>query len=178
MTGATSIFSWDFLSPASQNSTFESSAAEAPASNMPAAGHNISDAFQLAELHQHWFGERPSVTNPDRLSQDTGDHVSNGAERESGNIAYRVLEISSDAVEPDLDALTQRKGIAAVTPENLAETLASAERVMQNLTDLPPHSRLEASLTALEAALAGVSLSDLEAALAVAGSSATRTTGR
>ncbi len=114
------------------------------------------NAFRLMEMHSHWFGNAEDAG----LAEKGGD-----APRQDSPPAMLMTLAPAKPAEPPPPPAAETAVRAPSRQEAIAETLANAEKVLQTLQNLPPHSRLEASLTALQAALAGTSLDELEAAL-------------
>ena len=129
-------------------------------------GADCADAFELLDLHRRWFGgdREAAETAPSTGKCDVKTAERQDPSREQGTVVYRIVRSEPDA---PCESEESRQASAAIEAErHIAETLALAERVFQQLPELPQHSRLQASLSALEAALTGTTLSDLEAALA------------
>lgn len=131
-------------------------------------GADCADAFELLDLHRRWFGDGREAAEAAPLTGkcDVKTAERHDPSREQGTVVYRIVRSEPDA---PCESEESRQASAAIEAERhitIAETLALAERVFQQLPELPQHSRLQASLSALEAALTGTTLSDLEAALA------------
>jgi hypothetical protein len=133
-----------------------------------AGGADCPDAFELLETHRQWFGGGREAAEPGSSaeSSDVTTAERQDASREQGTVVYRIVRSEPDAACESEESREASVAAEAERQKSIAETLALAERVFQQLPELPQHSRLQASLSALEAALTGTTLSDLETALA------------
>ncbi|HKJ63298.1 MAG TPA: hypothetical protein VKA94_15095 [Hyphomicrobiales bacterium] len=168
MTGATGFIPWSFGGEARSSETKTESVAQTAQQNDN--GENAHpDAFELIELHSRWFGEsndQAAVAAAESKMPET-TVVNNALVRKQGPVVYRIIKSDQTAAKeaPDTGQAEPQES----RHESIAETLARAEQVLQQLPDLPhqpQHSRLQTSLSALEAALSGTTLSALETALA------------
>ena len=168
MTGAAGFFPWSFGSGSKVQETKTADAEQTD--ETPNVGETICPtAFDLIELHSHWFGDdsKPAETIPTQNNGAVATPIErNTPAHEQEPVVYRIIK--SDQMAPlDTELREGKQTDTQVShDETIAETLAHAEQVLQQTPELPQHSRLRASLSALEAALAGTDLSDLEAALA------------
>lgn len=168
MTGAVGLFPWNFYGGSLAQETKTASTAQM-VEEKSGSETGYPTALDLIELHDHWFGEdsqsaEAASTRNDATLAAPADR--NTSAREQKPVIYRIKQCNPKA-STDVDTREGKHADPqAPSDETITKTLARAEQVLQQTSELPQHSRLQASLSALEAALAGTDLTDLEAALA------------
>jgi hypothetical protein len=171
MMAAAGFFPWSFGGSDAKTPATARQDAGPTAQERDKGGNESPNAFELIELHRSWFGNDGKEAE---LTPSSGGSPASAVEqhepaREQGSVVYRIIKSDHKTAQESEAAQQAHATTQAARRETIAETLARAEKVLQQLPELPRHSRLEASLSALEAALAGTTLSDLEAALAGTG---------